>query len=289
MLSPYYRTRLLVLAAATLCFTVFWWAGRLFDIPALPGYQASLLMEPSPAIALMVLAIALAACAALGTVIASSVQLDAGLVAASLGMTAWSFRGGVSERTWFWGLATGSGGDTVFLRLFFEMLALSVIVVGCWLAFQALRPRLFERDDEEDVPVAKNLMALGIQIVAGAIAVMLVAQSTDKLQVLAAAFLGGFAGPMASQWLAPTSSRGWHFAAPLVVGLIGYIAAHFDPAGIHTGELSATLGALARPLPLDYASAGPAGAMMGHWMARQWAAQEDQPAPAKAQPGTART
>jgi hypothetical protein len=27
---------------------------------------------------------------------------------------------------------------------------------------------------------------------------------------------------------------------------------------------------LVRPLPLDYASAGPAGAILGHWMSRKW-------------------
>ena len=279
MLSPYYRTRLLVLAAVAICFALFWWAGKQFGIPMHPGYQVSLIMQPSAAAGFIVAAVLLMVSVAIGLVIAGGVRPDVAMVVACLGMAAWSFRGGSSERTWFWGLATGAGPQGVFLGLFFEMVILAAIVAAGWYALRMMRVRGILEDDGEKVErIGTNLMALGVQVAAGAIAVYFVAQSTDKQQVLAAAFLCGFAGPMASQWFAPTSSRGWHFAAPLIVGMIGYLFAYVNPAGVATGDLSGALAALARPLPLDYASAGPAGAIMGHWMAQQWANEEEQPA-----------
>jgi hypothetical protein len=273
VLSTYYRTRLLVLTAATVCFILFWWAGRAFGIPIHPGYQASLLLQPSPAADLLVVAVLMAACVAVGTILAGSVQRDAGLAAACLGLMAWSFRGGDSERTWFWGLAVGKAPQGLFMNLFLEMLILALIITACWLGLRMLQDRgILDQGGQKtaDDPPRAGLLALVVQVVAGAVVVMLVAQSTAKLQVMAAAFLCGLAGPMVSRWLVPTSARGWHFAAPLIVGMIGYLAAGADPAGTATGDLSGTLAALARPLPLDYASAGPAGAILGHWMARHW-------------------
>ena len=37
--------------------------------------------------------------------------------------------------------------------------------------------------------------------------------------------------------------------------------------GLSRGSL---LAPLSRPLPLDYASVGPAGALIGYWMSRRW-------------------
>ena len=47
----------------------------------------------------------------------------------------------------------------------------------------------------------------------------------------------------------------------LEVGTGGY-----SPLGIVGGMVPP----LARPLPLDYASMGPAGAMLGYWVSRSW-------------------
>jgi hypothetical protein len=58
----------------------------------------------------------------------------------------------------------------------------------------------------------------------------------------------------------------------LALGLFGYLAAWlFPPTGIEVGRpglAGGFLAALARPLPLDYASAGTGGALLGYWMRR---------------------
>ena len=52
----------------------------------------------------------------------------------------------------------------------------------------------------------------------------------------------------------------------------GYLLVYFrlnpaDPAW-QTGHLTLPFSGLARPLPIDYATAGPLGALLGYWMGR---------------------
>jgi hypothetical protein len=50
------------------------------------------------------------------------------------------------------------------------------------------------------------------------------------------------------------------------VGLIGYFLAHSAGADFTTGSPQGNFAALARVLPLDYASSGVAGALLGYWV-----------------------
>ena len=61
----------------------------------------------------------------------------------------------------------------------------------------------------------------------------------------------------------------------VIVGVFGYLFAYLafcstDPITWKSGTGGGTLAALARPLPLDYASLGTAGALVGYWTSRQW-------------------
>lgn len=68
----------------------------------------------------------------------------------------------------------------------------------------------------------------------------------------------------------PVPSSIWYWAGPLMVGLVGYLLVFTgqDPQLV-VGNPSGTFAALARPLPMDYASVGPAGALLGYWMMRK--------------------
>jgi len=52
--------------------------------------------------------------------------------------------------------------------------------------------------------------------------------------------------------------------------VIGYVSCYFRPDGIEVGRTSGYFAALARPLPLDYASVGVAGSLMGYWISSRW-------------------
>ena len=62
--------------------------GRRFRIPAETGYEASLLQQPSPVVSVLITGVVLAGCVVIGTVIAGGTWFYAGLLAATLGLTA---------------------------------------------------------------------------------------------------------------------------------------------------------------------------------------------------------
>jgi hypothetical protein len=91
------------------------------------------------------------------------------------------------------------------------------------------------------------------------------------MQVIAAAFIGSFAGSAAAHSIFATGPRSWYWLPPLVLGAVSYaLAGMSPPAGIDIADPRGPFIGLVRPLPLDYASAGVAGAVMGHWMSRRW-------------------
>jgi len=69
---------------------------------------------------------------------------------------------------------------------------------------------------------------------------------------------------MAAYWLASPRSSWCLWLSPLAVALFGYTCAVLNAHGIHVGMLVS----LARPLPMDYVSMGPVGAVLGFWIAR---------------------
>jgi hypothetical protein len=108
-----------------------------------------------------------------------------------------------------------------------------------------------------------------------AVLVALLARTDEKKQVLAAVALGSFLATLLAYSVAPVRPATWFWIGPVVVGAFGYVAASFawrnaSPVEWKTGMGGGILGALARPLPLDYASLGTAGALLGYWISRQW-------------------
>jgi hypothetical protein len=274
LLSPYQRARLLLTTAAVVCFCIFWWIGRFFDIPAHPGHEISLLQQPHAVVAIVITATAFVVCTALGTAVAGVIRFNAGLVAAGVGLMALSVRGGTSRDVLFYAMGTGAGA-AIFLKLIVETAILGVAIGACALLLEWLYSSGTVRDRESalpPVPVTErsDFITFAVQLLATAVGVALIARTEDKQQVLAAVAIGSFAGSAAAHSIYPSAQRGWYWAAPLVVGIVGYLLAYMNPKGMEDGALTSSLATLARPLPLDYASLGVAGAVVGHWMGRRW-------------------
>jgi hypothetical protein len=257
---------------------MFWWAGALLGIPAHPGYQASLLQQPSIPSSFLIVAVVMAGCVLIGTALAGMVRFDAGLFSAAIGLSALSLRGASSRHVIFWALER-TGAPAIFARLLLETLILTMLIAACWWALRALNLKGILKDREPGEPphsgssvssVANEVASIAVQAIATALGILLLAPTEAKQQVLAAVFISSFFGPVVAQMLHRTGPRGWHWLPPLLVGMAGFAAAYFEPAGAATASLSGTFSPLARPLPLDYASAGLAGAIAGYWMARRW-------------------
>lgn len=278
-LSAYHRARLLLLAGLVVSVAVFRFASSEFRVPAHPGFGGSLLAEASPVVSLAVVAAALLASVLLSTLLAGSIRFDAGFFCATLGMAAVSCRGGTMGDVLRQAAPTGSA--SIFIRLAVELVVLYAIIAAAWSLLWGLRKNGNLKGDEfrdgvedTDEPVWLKVCAMGMQAGVMALLVLLLAQTDSKVQVLAAVGIASYVGALASHYMYPISPSPWLWAGPLAVGVAGYVLAYFgltpgDELWM-TGQLTLKLAPLARPLPLDYATAGPAGAILGYWMSRRW-------------------
>jgi hypothetical protein len=126
-------------------------------------------------------------------------------------------------------------------------------------------------DDPVPAPLHQKILAT-LTGVAIAMAIILVfCQSDRKLQVTIVVWFASLTAAATANYLLPASPARWFWAIPLLCGIIGYLGTYFlDPSGWVIGEPRGFLAPLARPLPLDYAGAGGAGAITGYWLGRWW-------------------
>lgn len=138
---------------------------------------------------------------------------------------------------------------------------------------------LARRNDPDSVPEHVNekerstLAAVVAQSALMIVFVLILVATPQKKQVLAGIFIASLCSTaIAEVFFASRSAARWYWVGPLVAAIFGYIANYISPVGLETGDMRGSFGALARVLPLDYASLGAAGALMGYW----WMMPEEQ-------------
>jgi len=274
-----YRTRERILLAAG-CIASYWIfsaIGRLFSIPRFMGYEGSLMAQPSAIFALLVAGVVLLGCVVLTSLFAGLVEFEGGLFCATFGLVALSTHSGPMRYVMMY-----SPGNGIFFRLIFEAIVLFFFVAVGWYALMVLRGRELLRperhiDGAHDTIPAQGFMALAATVVIMIILMALLAQSDKKAQVIWAVGISSFLAALAAHSVFPTRPSAWYWAAPLVVAVIGYALAwsgwNHLPGGV-VGGYAAPLG---RPLLLDYASVGVAGALFGYWTSRRWQIAEHDP------------
>ena len=232
-----------------------------FGVPILPGFDGSILAQPAPLVVLFLLAVMLAASALVGTIVARAVHFEAGLFSAAFGMIVVSLRCGTMQSVLF----ESGGSQTVYLRLIFELLILGGFLYGIWLLLCRLEGPV--RASSGDSNTLTHLTATISQTVATAVFIMVLCQSEAKNQCLASVGLASLFGSMIAYKYSPTRPSIWYWIGPLLAGVIGYALASLgQDANLEIGFPTGTFAALARPLPVDYASVGVAGAILGYWM-----------------------
>jgi hypothetical protein len=248
------------------------WLAAGLHVPAFPGYSMSLVQQPSAAVAILVTAIGFVLCTFLSALISGRVRHDAGLWCAAMALIALSARGGPVRF-----VLMSASGPSVFWRLAAEILLFgAILALGALVQDILVRYRLLRTDSEMNRLEAPSSAQQGIlaTIIGAVIAIvimLILCQSDRKLQVVIAVWVASFVGALAGYHLFPTKPVGWFVAIPLLCGLVGYVANYFtDPSGWVIGEPRGFLAALARPLPVDYAGAGSAGAITGYWLSGWW-------------------
>jgi hypothetical protein len=273
--------RVAMVLAAGFSFTLFTLGSQWLGVPPLSGFDGSLLREPSPFGAIVSVTILLLVATLVCTVIAGAVRFEMGLFAGAMGMMCISLRGGTMQSVLF----EVNGAPGVFITLALELFLLSAMLMGLWAMLWELGKRKFVHEKPEyhhadesitSEPPAPggdltgNLIALFSQVVGTAIILLFLCQSESKKQVLASVAIASMLGACIAYMSFPTRPSIWFWTGPLIVGLIGYCIAATSPASdLATGNPQGFFAPLARPLPLDYASVGTAGAMLGYWMMRK--------------------
>jgi hypothetical protein len=275
------RSKALLALGIAVSAVCFWFVGRLFHVPRYAGFSGSLLAEPGWLVGLIVVSVTLLVAVLLATLIAGTIRFDAGLFCAAAGMVALSGRGGRMGDVLRGSAATTAGTPTVFVVLAVELVVLYAIVSIAWSVLWGLHKNGYLKADEfrdgvedTDEPSIFKASALAMQIGVMTLVLLLLGQTDAKVQAVAAVSVSSFAGACAGYYLYPISPSPWLWIGPLFVGTAGYVLAYFglgagDDAW-RSGQLAHALAPLARPLPLDYATAGPAAAILGYWMSRKW-------------------
>lgn len=270
-------TQLIVLAVAGACFALVWYAGALFRVPAHRGYEASLLQQPGlggKILAILAAVLLPLACGVIGQFVAGRHWVLAGPFTVAAALSALSMRGGPSRHVFFEAAHDGQLRLVPFM-LALELILLCVTVGAAWLLVTRRARAVVAAATNDGRPIATPLSAAVWQAVLAqaaimAFALMLLAQTDNKKQVLLSLFIAAFLGTsIAEHYFRKEAAGEWFWLGPLLVGLLGYLgAAAFGTAGSAvTGHLAGPLAGLARPLPLDYASFGIAGALLGYWVA----------------------
>lgn len=266
------RTKTSLIFSAAVCFAIFWFLGNFTGVPAERDFQASLLVQPSPLLALLVTAIGLGVCTLLmGVLQGRDAELEDPLFGVAVGLAALSCRGGPMTE-----VLQNASSPAVFLVLVIELILLYAMFTGCWWLLRKIHRygpmnTLPDRADWNE-----KLMAAATTAVVMGVCVLIFAQTDAKKQVLAAVGIAGFVGAAVAYSTFSVRSAWVYAAAPLIVGIVGYLLALVMPGEWligHTGQ------PLAYALPLDYASTGLAGALLGYWTACQWKQEGAAPGP----------
>jgi hypothetical protein len=246
------------------------WLAGMLGVPPTPGRAGSLLQQPNWPAAIGVACALVVACTALSAVVASHLHYEGGLFCGCAALAALSVQLGTMRFALF--EATGTG---VYLLFALELLLLYAAVVAAWAVLRywthvgwlPIEPVF---DDIPDEPLDQKLLATSSQAVVTLVLMLLLSNSDTKAQSLASIGIASYLAAMAAHHFIPTQPSAWYFVGPLLVGLIGYVSHYFSAADWVIGDARGFFAPLARPLPIDYAAMGPAGALMGYWASQHW-------------------
>jgi hypothetical protein len=175
-------------------------------------------------------------------------------------------------------LAISGGGGIVLV----EGLAWCVLVLGAVLVVFRLSGPLADVEPCEDgtvpgwaiSPDAGRLLLASLAILP---VVWLVAQSTSKGQVLAAATLGAVGAGLLGRLLAPHVQPILLFAAPVLVGTLGAWVGAMMTGDLEQSYAVGAINPMALPTPIDYAAGSLMGVAVGYGWARSFLHHEDGP------------
>lgn len=285
ILNQHQWARLLLFTTVAIVVSIGWSASRWLGIPAMPGFNASLLLQPEPLSSLAAAVVLLLVGAIVGGPLLGRVHHEATVFGAAVALSVISLRGGGIRFVLFAG-----GTPAALAWCAVETLLLGLALVGIWALSRPLCSRGLLRetldtphDNDDREPIDQRLLGTATHVATMAVLLKFALPVQDKPQVIAGVGLSALLASLVAHQFVPTRPGAWYWSSPIVVGIIGYVGAYFGTPSVQPGDPQGFFAPLARPLPIDYASAGVAGALVGYWMRRRKvmvsSRQPDCPAP----------
>jgi succinoglycan biosynthesis transport protein ExoP len=256
-----YALCLIVLLGSWMAFSAAWGTPGLHRVKVMPKGR---LVSPDAALPIQEepVAMLMAGCGLLVAAVVSGTRIrpprqEVALMAICCMLMIAAFYGGVTDILW---MAQRPG---ISVSLMAEAILLFASVLCAWAVVGWLSPsQLIDPDDKP----AMGDIALGVFAQASTMAAMMILLSRwqTRGECMAVTAFSSCLAAMLACVISSVRSSTSLWLSPLVVALFGYVCAAAAAHGVHVGMLIA----LARPLPMDYASMGPIGAVLGFWIAR---------------------
>jgi hypothetical protein len=265
--SSVIRERITLTAGSVLCVLGMLWLSRLLHLPATPLCAGTLLQQPSWLVAMAAVWIVLIGGSALTSIFASTEHYEAGLFCSAIGIGLLSGRLGPMRYALF-----ATTGPSIYLTMAVELLLLYIAIAIAWMMLNGGSRSGWlpsEPPVGPDEPIDQKLLAMAMYIVVMIVLMLLLCRSDDKKQALASVAVASYLAALAAHQFVPAQPSAWFLIGPLIVGLIGYIGEFISPWNWMIGDGQGYFSALARPLPLDYASLAVAGTLLGYWTSRR--------------------
>lgn len=238
-----------------------------------PGFGGSLLLDANPIIALTLAAgwcvIVFGAAALAGR----TVRPDVGLFAVAIALFALRNTGGLTRDVYFY--HPNAGG----LRLLaLELAALGIVLGLLLLGTRELVRRKILLDDADLDGLRPKPESLGQRFVATfahfivfTVIVLTVLHSDQRMQVTGMLAIAALLASICAVRFVPATPSAFFWLGPIAAGIVGYlVTSAVGLTNLVIGEPTGYCAGLARALPLDFASAGVAGAIYGYWIGRGW-------------------
>jgi hypothetical protein len=269
--------RSVLVVGSAICGFVCLGIGSMLGIPAEPEFNGSLLAGGAPLAGIIVIAVSVSVCLAIGLFVGILLELDAGLFCCCIGLAVLGVRCGPIRP-----VLQYASSARILLAFAVESALLGAILIGAWFGMNWIFRRIYPNDkviwtapnEVVKATLPQKLGTLGVQIVAMAICEQILIQTDYQAQSMAGVMISGFAGSLVAYMFRPLSDGIWYWTGPAVLGVIGYLLAFLFADGLAIGDLHGWAGPLARPTPLIYISMGTAGALVGYWCSRRWAQPE---------------
>ena len=235
------------------------------------GFGASLALDPAASTALIKAGIWTVLIGVAATFAGRGIRPDVGVFAACIALLAIRRIGGTSGDVYLHHSSAGAMRGLALELLLLGLILAAVHAISRLMVARGLMPDDAGHDSIRPKPehLSQKLIAGGATALTVGMGVLIICRSDERMQITIGLAVSGLVASLCAVRFIPATPSVWFWAGPVLMGIVGYLIASVSPgATIVIGEPSGYAPALVRPLPLDYASAGVAGALYGYWLGR---------------------